>query len=107
MYETSRDLSDIQCYVCGEIEHFASDNSDLEAQQQTESGALFLLKDTSRSGDEAETALPQITRIQDISNRLCRLVNAIYQSIIKIYYIEDEKTLLHTPLLIMICNFVP
>ncbi len=50
LYKTSRDFSDIKCYICEENGHYASANCDSEIQQPRASGALFP-KDTSGSGD--------------------------------------------------------
>lgn len=47
-YKTSRDLSDIKCYICREIAYYISAYSDLKLQQPRVSGVLFA-KDTSRS----------------------------------------------------------
>lgn len=61
-YKTSRDLSDIKCYIYGEMGHYASAHRDSEIQQPRTSGALFP-KDISGSGDAVQGKL--VTMIEE------------------------------------------
>lgn len=64
-YKTSRDLSDIKCYICGEMGHYASAHRDSEAQQPRALGALFP-KDDFRSGDIVQWKL--VTMVEEEDN---------------------------------------
>lgn len=63
-YKTSRDLSDVKCYICGEMGHYASAHRDSEIQQPRASGALFP-KDTSGSGDAVQGKLVTMVEEED------------------------------------------
>ncbi len=63
-YKTSTDFSDIKCYICGEMRHYASAHRHSEIQKPRASGALFS-KDTSGFGDAVQGKLVTMVEEKD------------------------------------------
>ncbi|MCJ1346903.1 hypothetical protein MMC31_005123 [Peltigera leucophlebia] len=61
-YKTNRDLSDIRCFTCGQMGHYASAHREPDAQQPWASGALFPKDD---SGPEVEVQGKLATMVEE------------------------------------------
>ncbi|MCJ1348186.1 hypothetical protein MMC31_006417, partial [Peltigera leucophlebia] len=61
-YKSNRDLSDIRCFTCGQMGHYASSHREPDAQQPWASGALFPKDD---SGPEVEVQGKLVTMVEE------------------------------------------
>ena len=61
-YKTNRDLSDIRCFTCGQMGHYASAHREPDVHQPWASGALFPKDD---SGPEVEVQGKLVTMVEE------------------------------------------